>query len=117
MNVIEMGMLGGFGLAVFAGVSIFLALCFRTVVPTNDVHIVQSVRRTTPYGKGELAGNVYYQWPSWVPFIGVRNLVLPMSVFDQGLSGYAAYDKDRVPFVVDIIAFFRISDPGVAAQR
>jgi flotillin len=42
---------------------------------------------------------------------------LPVSNFDLALDGYEAYDTDRVPFNVDVIAFFRIKDTAKAAQR
>jgi flotillin len=42
---------------------------------------------------------------------------LPLSVFDIDIDNYDAYDKDRLPFIVDIKAFFRISDYEVAAER
>ena len=102
------------GLALFA---ILLAAMFRVVVSTNDMHIVQSGRKTVSYGKDQAAGNVYYQWPSWWPLIGVKTINLPVSVFDVDLESYAAYDKGRVPFVIDIMAFFRIHDSNMAAQR
>ena len=60
-----------FTVLAFIGVSIFAALLFRRVVSTNMVHIVQSRRKTTPYGTGQKAGNVYYEWPSQLPVIGV----------------------------------------------
>ncbi len=97
--------------------ALIISVFFRVVVPTNDVHIVQSAKATISYGRGEAAGNVYYKWPAWVPKIGVRITNLPVSVFDLHLENYAAYDKGRVPFVVDIMAFFRITDSNVAAQR
>ena len=61
--------------------AIILAAAFRIVVSTNDVHIVQSAKRTVSYGKGEEAGNTYYQWPSWIPVIGIKVISLPVSVF------------------------------------
>jgi flotillin len=69
------------------------------------------------YGKDQSAGNTYYSWPAWIPIIGVKTIQLPVSVFDVDLDGYAAYDKGRVPFVIDIMAFFRITDSNMAAQR
>ena len=105
-----------FAVGLFALFAI-LAMLFRVVVSTNDVHIVQSAKRTVSYGKDQPAGNTYYKWPAWVPFIGVRVIVLPVSVFNVTLDGYAAYDKGRVPFKIDIMAFFRIKDSNVAAQR
>lgn len=105
----------GFGGAFI--IFILAAMAFRVVVKTNDVHIVQSARNTISYGKDQSSGNVYYKWPAWMPRIGVRVIELPVSVFDVSLDRYAAYDKGRVPFVVDVLAFFRIADSNVAAQR
>jgi flotillin len=104
-------------LAILGVVAVVISMAFRVVVSTNDVHIVQSGRHTVSYGKDQPAGNVYYKWPSWVPMLGVKVIQLPVSVFDVQLQEYAAYDKGRVPFVVDILAFFRIEDSNVAAQR
>ncbi len=98
-------------------VAIFLAVLFRTVVRTNMVHIVQSRRKTTSYGTGQAGSNVYYKWPSWVPYFGVTVIVLPVSNFDLPLKDYEAYDIDRVPFKVDVVSFFRIVDTALAAQR
>src|SRR5574344_1674345 len=87
-----------------------LLVMFRVVVHTNMVHIVQSKKKTTSYGTGQEGKNVYYAWPSWVPFFGVTVIKLPVSNFDLSLKDYEAYDKDRVPFMVDVTAFFRIKD-------
>jgi flotillin len=106
-------LLGIVGFIVF----VVMAILFREVVPTNYVHIVQSTNKTTSYGKDQKAGNTYYHWPAWVPRFGVKVIKLPVSVFDIELSDYAAYDKERVPFLVDIMAFFRIDDSNMAAQR
>ena len=42
---------------------------------------------------------------------------MPASVFEVSLKDYEAYDSARLPFVVDVTAFFRISDSDKAAQR
>jgi len=89
----------------------------RRVVPTNEVHIVQSRKKTISYGKDMAEGNTYYEWPSYLPIIGVTKTILPVSVFDLDLASYEAYDKGRLPFVVDIKAFFRITNSDIAAQR
>ena len=94
-----------------------IALFLRRVVPTNEVHIVQSGKSTVSYGKDHSSGNTYYEWPSWIPVVGIVKIVLPVSVFDEDLESYEAYDKGRLPFVVDVKAFFRITDSNVAAQR
>jgi flotillin len=110
-----------FGVLFLLGFAIACAVFFRVVVPTNNVDIVQSSKRTVSYGNGEAdgqtAGNTYYKWPSWIPMIGVKTTSLPVSVFDTRLDDYAGYDKGRVPFVIDIMAFFRITDSNMAAQR
>jgi flotillin len=105
------------GLIVFAAIVFITALLLRRVVPTNEVHIVQSSKATRSYGKDTQNGNTYYEWPSWVPVIGITKTVLPVSVFALELDTYEAYDVGRVPFVVDIVAFFRIADSNLAAAR
>lgn len=102
---------------VFVVVTVFVAILLRRVVSTNEVHIVQSSRSTASYGAGMGNGNTYYEWPFWVPIIGITKVVLPVSVFGLNLNNYEAYDVGRVPFVVDIVAFFRIEDSNLAAQR
>ena len=111
----------GLGLSVlgllFAIAFVWGAITLRRVVPTNMVHIVQSTKKTTPYGRGKPAGNTYYEFPSWVPFLGVSVTEFPESNFQVRLDNYDAYDNNRLPFVVDIVAFFRVHDAEIAAQR
>ncbi len=112
-NLSTLAMLaGGFFVTV-----LFVALLLRRVVATNEVHIIQSSKATVSYGKDHDAGNTYYEWPSWFPRLGIVKIVLPVSVFDGDLEAYEAYDRGRLPFVVDVKAFFRISDSNLAAQR
>ncbi len=92
-------------------------MLFRIVVATNEVHIVQRNKTSISYWKDQGDWNVYYNWPSWFPFIGITKIVLPVSNFNIELSEYEAYDQQKVPFEVDVIWFFRISDPVKAAQR
>lgn len=94
-------------------------LGLRRIVPTNEVHIVQRTKDTVSYGRDgtDQMGNTYYQIPAWVPKFGVVVSKLPTTVIDIDIPNYAAYDKDRLPFVIDIKAFFRISDFNKAATR
>jgi flotillin len=80
------------------------------------VHIVQRGEKTVSYGIGK-GTNVYYAFPKWVPKIGIAVRELPVSNFDIDLIKYSAYDKDRVPFIVDVKAFFHISDTNKAAEK
>ncbi len=105
-----------FGLSTISA-AMFFAMLYRRVVPTNEVHIVQSAKKTISFGKDTNNGNTYYQWPSWLPFIGITVSKFPTSVFDLDLEAYEAYDSGRLPFVVDVKAFFRVEDSNVAAQR
>jgi len=109
-----------FYIAIFAFAAISLVLIpfiYRIVVPTNEVHIVQSRKSTESFGRGMTKGNVYYAWPSWIPVIGIVKSSFPLSVFDIDLAAYEAYDSGRVPFLVDIKGFFRINESAVAAER
>ena len=104
-------------IAVVIVLCVVIPLFFRRVVETNEVHIVQSSNKTVSYGKDTGNGNTYYEFPSWVPIFGITKIVLPVSVFAIKIDDYEAYDLGRLPFVVDITAFFRIEDSNLAAQR
>ena len=108
--------LSGILLLVAAVAAVAIPLFLRIVVPTNMVHIVQSKKTTIAYGKDRKDGNVYYAWPSWIPFVGVTVIELQESIFQVSLRDYEAYDTARLPFMVDITAFFRIEKSESAAQ-
>lgn len=114
-NLIELGI--AYGIPAIIAV-IFFAYLFslRRIVPTNVVHIVQRGKQTVSYGVGK-GHNVYYKFPSWMPIIGVIVRELPVSNFDIDLHEYSAYDRDRVPFLVDAKAFFHIVDTNKAAEK
>lgn len=118
------------GVSVVAFLIVFFTLkwifSLRRVVPTNEVHIVRQGSKTMVYGtpqKGnteqsaQFCGNSYYEFPSSIPVLGVSVTKMPLSIFGIDINDFDAFDKDRVPFVVDIQSFFRISDYEVAASR
>lgn len=109
----------GVGIALIVGLLyiIKVILSLRVVVPTNMVHIVQAKKSSTPYGRGKPAGNTYYAWPSWIPVIGVTVTQFPESIFQVSLNDYEAYDSARLPFMVDVTAFFRVDNAETVAQR
>lgn len=106
-------------------------LSLRRVVKPSEVHVVRRGRVTEIYGNvkpitdatgnvvsaDESVGNVYYHIPAWVPIWGVEVLIVPLHNFSVDLTNYEAYDKDKIPFVVDVTAFFRIADYRQAASR
>jgi flotillin len=109
--------LTAYALPTLIGIFVLIyVLSLRRIVPTNVVHIVQRGNQTVSYGTKK-SSNVYYEWPGWLPKLGVTVRVLPVSNFDIELKRYEAYDRDRVPFVVDVKAFFHISDTNVAAEK
>lgn len=91
-------------------------LTLRRIVSPNMVHIVQRGSKTVSYGVDKRS-NVYYKFPAWIPKLGISVRELPVSNFDIDLKSYSAYDIKRVPFVVDIKAFFHIEDTNVAANK
>jgi len=101
------------------GFSFLLAFLWRTVVSPDEVHVVQRKKKTDVYGKDTEVGNVYYKIPAWIPFFGVDYKIMPVSIFKIPLEGYRAYDSKKVPFKVDVTAFFQIiaKDAAQAAQR
>lgn len=110
--IIALGVLAG-----IAVLTLMVASAFRVVVSTNEVHIIQKKTTSISYGRGQAAGNVYYNFPSWIPVIGISRIILPVSNFDITLNGYEAFDKDKVPFRVDVVGFFRIANPIEAAEK
>lgn len=107
------------GVAIVFTLFILWVLSLRRIVPTTEVHTVQRANSTISYGKasGEGKGNAYYEFPSWIPIVGVTVTKLPTGIFARDLNAYDAYDKERLPFVVDVKAFFRIVDFNKAATR
>jgi len=104
------------GIIIFI-IFILIAINLRKVVPTNEVHILQNWKSTSIKWKWFEGGNTYYNFPQWVPVVGKSITKLPLYVFDIKLEKYQAYDNGKIPFVVDVTAFFVIKDPELAAKR
>jgi len=107
---------GGIVAGVVGIIVIIWIITLRRVVSTDVVHIVQRKAATMSYGVG-CKQNAYYEFPSWMPFVGITVRELPITNFDILIESYPAYDKDRLPFTLDVKAFFRINDTNVAASR
>ena len=115
--MISIALLASAAAGALSAAGIGLTFAWRRVVPTNMVHIVQSGKSSVSYGPSQANGNTYYEFPEYLPIIGVSVSKFPESVFDINLKDYEAYDVDRLPFVVDVMAFFRVSDSQTAAKR
>lgn len=106
-------------------------LSLRRVVPANEVHVVRTSTKTCAYGHAPVnnqeltgnqgsvgnQGNTYYRFPEWVPYLGTQVTKLSSAILELELPSYDAYDKDKTPFVVEVKAFYRISDFILAASR
>lgn len=113
-------LLGVIGLVGAVGVILFFyVLGLRRIVSADEVHVVQRNNTSDVYGSAaeENKGNTYYEFPVWVPKLGVAVKRLSTAIFDVKLTEYDAYDKDRLPFLVDIQAYFRINSFKTAANK
>lgn len=124
MEILTLVLGGAFAFVAFV-ISVKI-MSLRRVVPTNEVHIIQSARGTKSYGIGQFTeknnkqvfnGNTYYEWPSFLPYLGINKQVLPTNNFTLLLSDYDAYDVGRLPFLVDIASFFVINNFNVASSK
>lgn len=104
-------------ISLIVALSLFISILYRTVVPTNMVHIVNTSKGRRVYGKDSKFGNTYYAFPSWIPRIGVSVTEFPISNFSIPLIKYAAYDHKRLPFCVDVQAFFVMEDANIVSER
>ena len=107
----------GIILTVFILLILIISAMYREVVPTNMVHIVNTSKGRRVYGKDSKFGNTYYNFPAWLPKIGVSVTQFPISNFGVELAKYAAYDHKRLPFSVDVQAFFVMEDADIVSQR
>lgn len=111
-------------------VVLIIAMLWRSVVPQDQVHIVNTAKKSKPYGDQKSVGekevdgqtvrsfgNVYYQFPHWIPIVGVVVKRLTLNVFQVNLDNYPSYDQNKVPFMVDFKSWFIIDNPLVAAKR
>ena len=104
------------GVAALLLVSLIIwVLSLRRVVATNEAHVVRQGRKTNMYGTDGKSS--YYQWPAWVPGLGTSVTKLSLENFVLPVDEYEAYDKEKLPFVVDIRAFFHIKDCLMASTR
>lgn len=59
----------------------------------------------------------HFNFPSWLPLIGIVVTQFQESIFQVNLKNYDAYDSARLPFVIDVSAFFKVADAETVAQR
>lgn len=119
LNLCNFALYGAGAVGTIIVLLILYVLGLRRIVKPDQVHVVQRNNTSEVYGSSakDNKGNTYYEFPEWIPRLGVTVKKLSTSIFDLDLPDYDAYDKDRLPFLVDIKAFFRINDFRVAASK
>ena len=106
---------------VAAVIIILLAISWYRVVPANFAHVV--VRRGGVHVYSSVPGQAtsgkaaYFQIPKSLPYIGVRVHAMPLSMLEINVTDFLAFDRDRVRFECDIVAYMVVEDPLKAAKR
>ena len=119
LNLCNFALYGAGAVGTVVVLLILYVLGLRRIVRADQVHVVQRNNVSDVYGSAseESKGNTYYEFPEWVPKLGVTVKKLPTAIFDVDLNNYDAYDRDRLPFLVDIKAFFRINNFRISASK
>jgi len=108
-------------LVVLAVIAVLLAISWYRVVPANFAHVV--VRRggvhvySSVPGQSTTGKAAYFQIPKSIPFFGVRVHAMPLSMLEINVADFLAFDRDRVRFECDIVAYMVVEDPLKAAKR
>ena len=106
---------------IIAVIAILLAFKWYQVVPANNAHVV--VRRSGVSVYSSVAGQAtsgkaaYFKIPKSVPYFGVRVHAMPLSMLEINVTDFLAFDRDRVRFECDIVAYMVVEDPLKAAKR
>lgn len=100
-----------------AVIALFIASLYRTVVPTNMVHIVNSAKGRITYGSNTKDGNTYYAFPSWMPVIGVNVTYFETSNFPVQLHKSRVHALNNVPIRINVQSFFALSNADIVSQR
>ncbi|MBI3609846.1 MAG: hypothetical protein HY204_03980 [Nitrospirae bacterium] len=91
------------------------------VVPVDSVDVVVGRTKTRIYsGDPSYSQNgraAYFLIPAWVPWIGVRVHRLSLNMMEFSLEKSLTYDRNRVRFETDIVAYAIIEGPIKAAAR
>ncbi len=107
--------------ASFVGLFVILAFAWYRVVPANEAHVVVHRSRTRVYsGHKEHSDDgraAYFEVPRFVPFLGVQVQKMLLQMMEVDVPNFLAFDRDRVRFECDIVAYVAVEDAIKAAQR
>jgi len=108
-------------LAVVAVVAVLLAFSWYRIVPANAAHVVIRRGATRVYSSHKEQSThgraAYFEIPKWIPHFGVRVHAMPLSMLEINVKDFLAFDRDRVRFECDIVAYMVVENPMKAAKR
>jgi flotillin len=113
-------------LYIAAIVVILIAIYFitlRRIVPVKYADVVTRKGRVEIYSADESVtgtgkpNTVYYEFPSWIPYIGLIVKRMPLTIIQIPIDDYKTFAKGNARFVVDASVYCRINDVLEAAQK
>ncbi len=110
------------------------AVSLRRIVPPKYADVVTSKRGVTVYSvdkevtgireaegdekiKYKYGGTVYYEWPAWIPFIGLISRRMPLTIIEIPIKNYKTFAKGNARFVCDVSIYCKLLNVLEAAKR
>ena len=108
-------------LIALAVIAILLAFSWYRIVPANSAHVVVRRGATRVYSSHKEQSThetaAYFRIPKWIPHFGVRVHAMPLSMLEINVKDFLAFDRDRVRFECDIVAYMVVENAMKAAKR
>lgn len=102
-------------------IAVVLAMSWYRIVPANFAHVVVRHNCTKVYSPHAEQSTVnraaYFRIPKWIPYFGCRVHMMPLSMLEINVTDFLAFDRDRVRFECDIVAYMVVNDALMAAKR
>lgn len=110
-------------LAVVLFVFISWVLALRRIVPPKFADVVTTSAGAKVYSvdpvvtKSAEPRTVYYEFPGWLPKIGVMVRRMPLTIIEIPIKHYKTFSKGNARFVADVSIYCKIYDVLEAAKR
>lgn len=99
----------------------FLSFLLRRVVAPNYAHVVVRNKSISVYSShSEISPErnaVYYYFPSWVPYLGMYVMRMPLENLEVHIPDYVTFAKNNARFQCSVSVYMRIQDVTKAARR
>ncbi len=112
------------GVVGFLGITLIpWALSLKRIVPPKYADVVTGSKGAKVYSVDpEVAGTtepqtVYYEWPAWIPRIGVTVRRMPMTIIEVPIKHYKTFAKGNARFVADVSVYCKVFNVLEAAKR